>query len=118
MKGLVLIGAEHVLAYVLKGDVALEAVHGIKHREYVSCGLRDDFHEFSEAVIDLHRGEVGLYDIGHLQKGQHGLVTVVGQKLSPLGYTLRVDRVFLDNPRGAERYCGSEDQRKEKIITA
>ena len=118
MQGLIFIGPEHVLADVLQRDEPLKTVHRVQNREYVSGGFGDNLDKAAEGVVYLHRGEVCLDHVGDLKQGQHGLVAVVGQKFSSLGYTFGVDGIFLDNSGRSESDGRGKDQRQEQVVTS
>ena len=83
--------AEHILADVFKRHIAVEMVSVIDHWENIPLGGSHYFHKISQRCIDLHRNEIRFNKIAGLQKGQHSLVAVVGQELSPLRYSLGID---------------------------
>ena len=95
---IVKICTEHITTYILQRHITMEMAPFIYNRENISFRCRHHLHKLAKGSIDLHRNEVTLNQIAGLQQGQHSLVAVVSQKLSPLCNTFCIDRIWLHGP--------------------
>ena len=71
---------------------------GVYDRVKVALALGNHLHELAQIPMRLHRQEVLLELFLEVHQGQHGLVLVVGQQLSPFGQLSRVNAVALQGP--------------------
>ena len=78
--------------------------------------LRDDLYHLSQVHVGSHFLEVGLHDILHVHQGQDRPVLVVGQQVTLLGKTHRIDAVRLEDDDGQVGTDGDNHQSEEQVI--
>ena len=79
---LIQLRAEHVLADISKGDIALEPAAGIHYRENGAVAGRNCLYKPSKGVVHPDGKEIRLKEVLRLEEGEDSFVGLVGKELT------------------------------------